>query len=267
MGIDLGLDGKRALVTGAGIGIGRGIATWLARAGCDVALADKDADSLDEAVTEVAAVAEAGVGTRVIGIEADLRRPDAVRGLVTRTVDQLGGLDVAVNNVGSLAGRSPGLFVDLDDEALRDIVEQNLFVTMWSCHAEARAMVAAGTEGVIVNVSSGETSRAAVRMAPYGAAKAAINHLTETLAVELAPYGIRVLAVAPGTTLTPIVKAALSDETVEQLVAAHPLGRLGEPDDLGRLVVALASDLGRSVTGQLVFGDNGAQLARNRPWL
>jgi NAD(P)-dependent dehydrogenase (short-subunit alcohol dehydrogenase family) len=264
LAIDLGLEGKRALVTGAGIGIGRGIASWLARAGCDVALADKDATSLDEAVAEVSG---AGAGIRVIGLEADLRRPDAVRGLITRVVDELGGLEVAVNNVGSLAGRSPDLFVDLDDEALRDIVEQNLFVTIWSCHAEARAMVGAGTEGVIVNVSSGETSRAAVRMAPYGAAKAAINHLTETLAVELAPHGIRVLAVAPGTTLTPVVKAALSDETVERLVAAHPLGRLGEPDDLGRLVVALASDLGRSVTGQLVFGDNGAQLARNRPWL
>jgi NAD(P)-dependent dehydrogenase (short-subunit alcohol dehydrogenase family) len=161
----------------------------------------------------------------------------------------------------------PGHFVELDDEALRDIVEQNLFVTMWSCHAEARAMVAAETAGVIVNVSSGETTRPAVRMAPYGAAKAGINHLTQTLAVELAPHGIRVVAVAPGTTLTPVVRAALSDDTVEQLVAAHPLGRLGEPDDLGRLVVALASDLGRSVTGQLVFGDNGAQLARNRPWL
>jgi NAD(P)-dependent dehydrogenase (short-subunit alcohol dehydrogenase family) len=262
MAIDLGLDGKRALVTGAGIGIGRGIGAWLARAGCAVALADKDAVSLDDAVAEVAAH-----GTRVVGIEADLRRPDAVRAVVGRVVDELGGLDVAVNNVGSLAGRSPARFVDLDDEALRDIVEQNLFVTMWSCHAAARAMVAAGTAGVIVNVSSGETSRAAVRMAPYGAAKAGINHLTETLAVELAPHGIRVLAVAPGTTLTPVVKAALSDATVEQLLAAHPLGRLGEPDDLGRLVVALASDLGRSVTGQLVFGDNGAQLARNRPWL
>ena len=77
MAIDLGLEGKRALVTGAGIGIGRGIATWLARAGCDVVLADKDAASLDEAVAEVA-----GAGTRVIGLEADLRRPDAVRGLV-----------------------------------------------------------------------------------------------------------------------------------------------------------------------------------------
>jgi NAD(P)-dependent dehydrogenase (short-subunit alcohol dehydrogenase family) len=206
-------------------------------------------------------------GTRVVGLQVDVREPAAVRDLVARVIGELGGLDVAVNNVGSLAGRAPDAFLALDDDALHDIVEQNLFVTMWSCHAVARAMVAAGTEGVIVNVSSGETSRAAVRMAPYGAAKAAINHLTETLAVELAPHGIRVLAVAPGTTLTPVVKAALSDETVEQLVAAHPLGRLGEPDDLGRLVVALASDLGRSVTGQLVFGDNGAQLARNRPWL
>src|SRR3954451_2715454 len=262
MEIDLGLDGKRALVTGAGIGIGRGIAAWLARAGCDVALADNDPVALADAVDDVAAA-----GTTVLGIEADLRRADATREVVTRVVGELGGLDVAVNNVGSLAGRSPEHFVDLDDEALRDIVEQNLFVTMWSCHAEARAMVAAGTAGVIVNVSSGETSRPALRMAPYGAAKAPITHLPETLAVELAPHGIRVLAVAPGTTLTPVVRAALSEETVEQLRAALPLGWLGEPDDLGRLVVALASDLGRSVTGQVVFGDNGAQLARNRPWL
>jgi 2-deoxy-D-gluconate 3-dehydrogenase len=161
----------------------------------------------------------------------------------------------------------PAAFVDLDDDALRDVVEQNLFVTMWSCHAEARAMLAAGTPGVIVNVTSGETTRPSLRMAHYGAAKAAINHLTETLAVELAPRGIRVLAVAPGTTLTPVVAAALSEQQVAALVDAHPLGRLGEPDDLGRLVVALASDLGRSVTGQVVFGDNGAQLSRNRPAL
>jgi NAD(P)-dependent dehydrogenase (short-subunit alcohol dehydrogenase family) len=262
MSIDLGLEGKRALVTGGGAGIGRGIALWLARAGCDVAIADKDPVTLADAVTEVAEV-----GRRVVGIEADVRDPEAVRDLVGAVVAGLGGLDVAVNNVGSLAGRAPAAFLDLDDDALRDIVEQNLFVTMWCCQAEARAMADAATAGVIVNVSSGESTRPSLRMAPYGAAKAAINHLTETLAVELAPLGIRVLAVAPGTTLTPVVRAALSDETVEQLVSAHPLGRLGEPEDLGRLVVALASDLGRSVTGQVVFGDNGARLARNRPAL
>lgn len=260
--VDLGLHGKRALVTGAAVGIGRGIARWLAAAGCDVVIADKDGASLADAAAEVA-----GAGTRVLAVTTDLRDPDAVRVLVTRVVDELGGLEVAVNNVGSLAGRMPAAFVDLDDDALRDVVEQNLFVTMWSCHAEAKAMLAADTPGVIVNVSSGETTRPSLRMAHYGAAKAAINHLTETLAVELAPHGIRVLGVAPGTTLTPVVAAALSEEQVAALVAAHPLGRLGEPDDLGRLVVALASDLGRSVTGQVVFGDNGARLSRNRPAL
>ena len=84
-------------------------------------------------------------------------------------------------------------------------------------------------------------------MASYGAAKAAINHLTSTLAVELAPHGIRVVAVTPGTTLSPVVREALTDEQVDLLLVAHPLGRLGEPEDLGRLVVALVSDLGRAV--------------------
>ena len=161
MAVDLGLEGKRALVTGAAVGIGRGIARWLAAAGCDVVLADKDAATLAEAAAEVA-----GAGTRVVAAPADLRDPDAVRALVARVVDELGGLDVAVNNVGSLAGRMPAAFVDLDDDALRDVVEQNLFVTMWSCHAEAKAMLAAGTAGVIVNVTSGETTRA---VAAHGA--------------------------------------------------------------------------------------------------
>ncbi|TMK61743.1 MAG: SDR family oxidoreductase [Actinobacteria bacterium] len=260
--IDLGLAGKRALVTGSGIGIGRGIAQWLARAGCDVMLADKDSTALEDAAAEVRRE-----GTRVVPVTCDLRDPVKVRTLVATAVDQLGALEVAVNNVGSLAGRPTSAFVDADDDYLRDVVEQNLFVTMWCCHAEARAMVDAATPGVIVNVSSGESTRPALGLAPYGAAKAAINHLTQTLAVELAPQGIRVVAVAPGTTLTPTVRAALSDEQVTALEAAHPLGRLTEPEDLGRLVVALASDLGRAVTGQLVLGDNGAHLARNRPRL
>lgn len=262
MSIDLGLTGKRALVTGAGVGIGRGIARWLAMAGCDVAIADKDAAALEDAVAEISSE-----GTRVLAVEADLRDPERVRALIADVERELGGLDVAVNNVGSLAGHPTVPFLDADDDYLRDITEQNLFVTTWCCQAEATTMVAAGTPGVIINVSSGESSRPSVNLAPYGAAKAAINHLTSTLAVELAPHGIRVLAVAPGTTLTPVVRDALDDATVTQLVAAHPLGRLTEPDDLARVVVALASDLGRAVTGQLVFGDNGAHLSRNRPTL
>ena len=258
--IDLGLTGKRALVTGAGVGIGRAVAVWLARAGCSVALADKDAESLRDAGDEVRET-----GTRVVEVALDLRDEANVSLLVGRALEELGGLDVAVNNVGSLAGRSPAPFLEQDGEHLRDVVEQNLFVTAWCCRAEARAMVDAGTGGVILNVTSGETTRPAVDLAAYGAAKAAVNHLTQTLATELGPHGIRVNAVAPGTTLTPTVRSALSDEYVARLVESIPLRRMNEPDDLARLVVALASDLGAGVTGQLVLADNGAHLSRNRP--
>lgn len=258
--IDLGLTGRRALVTGAAIGIGLGIAEWLALAGCDVALVDRDADALADAAAVVGAH-----GTRVVTVVADLATAGGADAAVGTVVAELGGLDVAVNNVGSLGGRTPVRFLDADPDDLVGIVDQNLTVTVWSCRAEARAMVDAGTAGVIVNVSSGESTRPSVTMPTYGAAKAAINHLTATLAVDLAPHGIRVVGVAPGTTLTPVVRAAFDDETVARYAAAHPLGRLSEPADLGRLVVALASDLGRAVTGQVVFGDNGAHLSRNRP--
>jgi len=258
--IDLGLDGKRALVTGAAIGIGRAIAEWLADAGCAVVLADKDAARLDDACAELTAA-----GQRVHGTATDLRHEPNAAALVDETVRLLGGLDIAVNNVGSLAGRTPAPFVEQDEEYFRDIVEQNLFVTAWCCRAEARAMVDAGIAGTILNVSSGETTRPALGLAAYGAAKTAINHLTQTLATELGPHGIRVNAVAPGTTLTPNVRVALSEDYVAALVDVIPLRRMTEPDDLARLCVALVSDLGRAVTGQLVLADNGAHLMRNRP--
>jgi NAD(P)-dependent dehydrogenase (short-subunit alcohol dehydrogenase family) len=260
--IDLGLEGARAIVTGAAIGIGRAIAVWLARAGCDVVLADRDGSALADAV---AAVRE--TGRRADEAVLDLRDDGAADALVDTAVAALGGLDVAVNNVGSLGGHDRAMFLELDDATFGDIVEQNLGVTAACCRAEARFLVAQATGGVIVNVSSGESVRPALSLAPYGAAKAAINHLTQTLAVELAPHRVRVLAVAPGTTLTPVVRAALSDDYLDALVASIPLGRLNEPDDLARLVVALTSDLGVGVTGQLVLADFGAHLSRSRPRL
>jgi NAD(P)-dependent dehydrogenase (short-subunit alcohol dehydrogenase family) len=258
--IELGLEGRRALVTGAAIGIGRELARWLVRAGCDIALVDRDADALDASVAELKTH-----GTFVVPHVADLREDGAAERLVAAAAADLGGLDVAVNNVGSLAGRGTADFVDQDDAYVRDIVEQNLVLTAACCRAEARFLIEQARGGVIVNVSSGESTRPAVGLAAYGAAKAAINHLTTTLAVELGPHDIRVNAVAPGTTLTPTVAPALSDEYVDALTRSLPLRRMCEPDDLARLVVALASDLGRAVTGQTVLADNGAHLSRNRP--
>lgn len=258
--IDLGLAGRPAMVTGAAAGIGRSIATWLARAGCTVALVDRDAERLDETITQLRAE-----GASCVPVIADLRDDGAPERAVQATVDAYGQVAVAVNNVGMLAGHAPAPFLETDDDQLRDIVEQNLLLTARCCRAEGRSMVEHGVAGVILNVTSGESTRPALDLAAYGAAKSAINHLTQTIATELGPNNIRVNAIAPGTTLTDVVRAALSDEYVEELTTTIPLGRMTEPDDLARLVVALASDLGRAVTGQLVLADNGAHLSRNRP--
>lgn len=258
--VDLGLVGRPALVTGAAAGIGRAVATWLARAGCPVALVDRDGAGLEEVARELD-----GDGARCEPVVADLRDDDAPERAVDAAVTAFGRLEIAVNNVGMLAGHPPLPFLEQDDLQLRDIIDQNLVLTARCCRAEGRAMVAADVAGVILNVSSGESTRPALDLAAYGAAKAAINHLTQTIATELGPHGIRVNAVAPGTTLTEVVRAALTDEYVDELTTTIPLGRMTEPDDLARLVIALASDLGRAVTGQLVLADNGAHLARNRP--
>jgi 3-oxoacyl-[acyl-carrier protein] reductase len=260
--IDLGLGGRGALITGGGAGIGRAVAQWLGRAGCDLAVVDRDRAALAQARRELEAA-----GIRVHPIESDLRAEGAPGAAVDEARAALGELHVAVNNVGSLDGRRPAPFVEQDDDYVGTVVAQNLLLTAACCRAEATAMAEAGTDGVILNVSSGESTRPALGLAAYGAAKAAINHLTQTLAVELGPAGIRVNAVAPGTTLTPSVAGALSDDYVAALVPSIPLRRMNEPDDLARLVVALASDLGRGVTGQLVLSDNGAHLARHRPRL
>lgn len=126
-------------------------------------------------------------------------------------------------------------------------------------------MTASSHPGVIVNISSGETTRSAPGLAVYAAAKAAVNHLTRSLAVELGPAGIRVHAVAPGTVATEQVRQHLSPEHLDALVASTPLRRPCEPSDLAGLVLLLVSDLAAAVTGQLVLADVGAHLSLSRP--
>ena len=249
--------GKVALVTGAGAGIGREIAKWFARAGAAVAVVDSRVDKANESVAEIASE-----GGTAIALARDLRDDGQVQEMVDETVARLGKVDVAVNNVGNFPpGRVPTPAIEMDGAFWRDLLDQNLVLGALCAGAQARA----GAE-VIIFVSSGETTRPSPGLAAYAAAKAGINHLTTTLAVELGPR-TRVLAIAPGTTLTETVAAALPDDYVKRIVESTPLQRQVEFDELARLAVFLASDLARCITGQLILADAGAFLSRNRPTL
>jgi NAD(P)-dependent dehydrogenase (short-subunit alcohol dehydrogenase family) len=254
-------SGKVVLVTGAGAGIGREIARWFARAGASVVVNDIRAGVADDVVREIE-----DAGGTAAAIAADCRDDAQVEALVAGTVARFGRLDVAVNNVGMLpSGRSLGAFVDMDSAYWHDLLDQNLVVSARCARAEAKVLVGQGAGGVILFVSSGETTRPSPHNAAYAAAKAAINHLTTTLAVELGPSGVRVNAMAPGTTLTETVRSAFSDEHVARIVESTPLRRGVEHDELGRLAVFLASDLARCITGQVILADAGAFLSRTRP--
>lgn len=259
-GVTLSLDGRVALVTGAGAGIGRATALLLARAGAAIGVNDID-------IERARATADAieSSGGRAAALAADVTDATQVEATVQGCVEQLGGLDIAVNNVGMMRGLGPRPLLELDADYIETIVSQNLVATLLCASAEARAMAASGRGGVIVHVSSGETTRSAPMLSVYAASKAAINHLTKSMAVELGPSGIRVLAVAPGTTPTEHIRAAMSEEYLAAIAASTPLQRACEPDDLANLILLLVSDYASAVTGQFVLADMGAHIALNRP--
>jgi 7-alpha-hydroxysteroid dehydrogenase len=259
-GVRIDLSGRVALVTGAGAGIGRAVAQRLAAAGARLAVNDVRADAARETVDQILAA-----GGTAVAVPGDMTDEAAVGATVAACVGRFGTLDIAVNNVGMMGGLGPRPLVEVDAGYARRLVDLNLMSTLLCCVAETRAMVAGGHGGVIVNVSSGETRRAAPGLAVYALAKAAVNHLTTSMAVELGPLGIRVNAVAPGTTPTADVRAALSDEFLGAVAASTPLGRLCTPDDLANLVLLLVSDHAAAVTGQLVLSDVGAHLSLSRP--
>lgn len=261
MAIEIDHSDKTALVTGSGAGIGAEIARWLARAGAAVAVHDVRADKADEVVSSIEAA-----GGQAVAVVADARDDADLEAMIATAVERLGGrLDIAVNNVGMYGEFSPAPFTEVGAAAWRGLMDQNYVITALAAEAQARHMIAGGRGGVILNVSSGETTRPSPLMSAYGASKAAINHLTQTMAVELGPHGIRVVAIAPGTTLTERIREVFDDERFEAFARATPLQRVTEPDELGRLAVFLASDLARCITGQLILADAGAHLSRTRP--
>ena len=260
MSIEIDHSGKNVVVTGAGAGIGRSIATLFAQTGADVAVLDKTADKAQETVELIAALSK-GSSFPVVG---DAREEGQIERMFDESSEKLGGIDVAVNNIGMLGSEGTAPLLEMDEKKWRDVIEQNLLVTALSMKSEAKHMQDSGS-GVIINVSSGETTRPSPFLAGYGAAKAGINHLTQTAAVEFGPIGIRVIAIAPGTTLTETVVDFFDEDRVSAIEQSNPLLRMSDIEDLGYLSVFLASDFAKNITGQFFLADAGAHLSRERP--
>jgi len=243
------LDGKVAIISGAGRGIGAACAKALAEAGADVVIGARSVDQL----TETAAAVEAH-GRRAIGVEGDLSTRDGMQQLVDAAAD-FGGIDIVVNNVG---GAMPAGFLDTSERAFDAALRFNVTTAFNLTQLAVPAMLTRGG-GSVVNITS-TAGRFAIRgMSAYGTAKAALIHLTRELAADLSPK-IRVNAVSPGAIATSALEIVTeSPELRDAMVAGTPLKRLGQPWEIAAAVLYLASPAAGYVTGEILSVSGGIQ--------
>ena len=274
------LTGKVALVTGAGgkNGIGRAIATRLAKEGADVAVNDitehpyaadqTEWQGLPDVVREIEAI-----GRRAISAVADVSDAKQVGEMVDKTVAHFGKIDILVNNAGTIAGKDRVLIVDLTEEDWDRVQRVNVKGVFLCSQAVSRRLIAQGTGGKIINISSVTGKQGSARYAAYSASKFAVIGLTQSLAHELAPYQVNVNAICPSLVDTERVGHLASALMPEDLsadeqrsefarrnVAAVPLGRLAEGTDVAKMAAFLASDEAAYLTGLSVTVAGGSMM-------
>jgi glucose 1-dehydrogenase len=244
------LEGRTAIVTGAGQGIGRAVATRLAREGAAVVVADLR----PERAQDTAAAIAAG-GGRTLAVEADVSRPADAARIVSEALRAFGGVDVLVNNAGMLT-RMP--FLEMSEVQW----DRELAVTLkgqFLCgQAAAREMIRAGRGGRVINLASIVSVVALPNQPAYVAAKGGVRMLTKAMALEWAPHGITVNAIGPGVTETPMNQDARSDpERRAWLLSMTALQRFAAPEEIAAVAAFLASDEAAMITGTVVFADGG----------
>jgi glucose 1-dehydrogenase len=249
--MDITLNGRRALVTGGNSGIGAAVVTALAAAGAKVAI---NYVTHGEAAQALVQQIQAK-GGEALALQADVSRPGEVAGMFAGIDAAWGGLDILVNNAGIDGARAPAWEADVT--AWRTVIEVNL-LGAFHCAREALRRMIRQKQGVVLSISSVHELIAWSGYSAYAASKAAVGMMTQTLAQEAAPYGVRVLALGPGAIKTPINQRVWSDPaSLRDLLEKIPLNRMGEPDEIARMVVVLVSDVASYVTGRTVFVDGG----------
>lgn len=243
------LEGRVALVTGAGRGIGRALALALAGVGADVALAARSVGEIEKVAGEVE-----GLGRRALAVPTDVTDEAEVERLVGRVLEELGGLDVLVNNSGVIHAAP---LVETSAEEWERVVSTNLRGTFLCMRAAGRHFLERG-EGKVVNVASNFAFMGVPRFASYSASKAGVVTLTRSAAIEWASSGVQVNAIAPGYVETDMNAAARSDEKIgARIVGQIPSRRMARAEELGPLVVYLASSASDFMTGETLVFDGG----------
>ena len=248
------LEGKRALITGGDSGIGRAVALAFAREGADVAISylPEEEDDAQETVRLVEAA-----GRRAVTCPGDIRDEAFCGELVERAVQELGGLDVLVNNAAYQMAQDGGL-LDLTTEQLDRTLKTNLYARFWITKA---ALAHLGEGASIINTTSVQAFQPSPELIDYAATKAAILNFTKALAQQVAEQGIRVNAVAPGPIWTPLIPATMPAEKVEQFGGDTPLGRAGQPAELAPAYVFFASQESSYITGDRIGVTGGRPLS------
>lgn len=243
-----GLKGKVAIVTGAASGIGRATAKMFAQSGARVAVADYDATGGQETVGMIK-----GDGGDATFIKTDVSKAEDVRSMVSQTVGTYGQLDIIFNNAG--VGETAKA-TEASSEHWEKVLSVNLRGVFLGCKYAIPEMIKVGG-GSIVNNGSILAEVGFSEATAYSASKHGVVGLTQTIAIDYASQGIRANVVCPGFIRTPMVTRNIGEQEAEQIAALHPLGRMGEPEEVAEAVLFLASDRASFITGTCLFVDGG----------